>query len=88
MLIRNRRHLIPLFLYPSVLFVAPTFLPQGLVMPILFPLFFVVTIYGDLPYYRKQVPSSYRRIAMAVSCAGIVPALFFVALVVLLVGEK
>lgn len=87
-LIRYRRHLIPLFVFPSVFFAGGTLLPQEFVAPALFPLFFGVTFYGALPYLQKKESYSYWIMAMGVWCAGIVPAFVISGLLQLFIGNN
>ena len=87
MLLKYRRHLIPLFLFPSLAFGADGLFPNGWTSFVLFPAFFAVTIYGALPYYTKKASFSYWMLAMGVWMSGIVPAIF-VALIVAFVTKN
>jgi hypothetical protein len=83
MLIKYRRHLIPLFLFPSVAFGGIGLLPNEWTVFVLFPAFFAVTIYAALPYYTKRASFSYWMLAMGVWVSGIVPAMFVAVIVAL-----
>jgi hypothetical protein len=78
MAVKYRRHLIPLFLFPSFAFVGELLLPKELTSAILIPLFLAICIYAGLPYLTKKASYGYWMLAMGVWIAGIVPAIFMV----------
>jgi hypothetical protein len=78
MAVKYRRHLIPLFLFPSFAFTGELVLPKVLMSAIFIPLFLAIGIYGGLPYFTKRASFAYWMLAMAILMAGIVPAILIV----------
>jgi hypothetical protein len=88
MLIKYRRHLIPLFIFPTVFFCGSSFLPKELISIVLFPMFFAVTFYAAIPYFTKRASYNYWIMVMGVWICGIIPAIPVAAIVNLITSAE